>query len=310
VDGERGADALTAGVAAGARSVFVRLLGRTLCVEVAADTTAEGLVAQVAARACMPLRDARLTFAGRQLEDAATLSARGVTRDSTLDVVFRLCGGMSADPEDASERSDHATAGAPPAASPATPEDAATTAAQSSPPAAPPQTYAARAARAISVGTAPESTTLSLGTDLPSGMAHLVIVDRACTRLECFARTMQGVVPMKIVRWTLQAKRDGVPDREVCVASAVGPAALCMKAAADFNKALCADSQQRSPVGLACGARPSTSPSWLVRPQLSRTGEPVNTELRGCWAVRVIAALGTHGVKVTGACLVREGDGL
>jgi hypothetical protein len=78
---------------AGTEQIFVKLLtGKVLTVEVTRDATVDDvkLVLQVTEGA--PVREQRLIFAGKQLEDGRLLPACGIRRESTLHVVGRLRG--------------------------------------------------------------------------------------------------------------------------------------------------------------------------------------------------------------------------
>lgn len=174
-------------------------------------------------------------------------------------------------------------------------------------------TAAGRAVPGVRVGAATESTPVADETTmLEEGMSHLVIVDRACSRAERFARgwCSQGAARLTCTRVTLHSIRPSVPDREVCVVGGVGHAAEMETAAKKYNDALLAEKSPKSPVALACANRPMGHPTWLIRPMLARSGEPINPLFHNSWGVRLIQALKDDDIDTGNACLVTRGDGL
>lgn len=77
----------------GVFQVFVKkLTGRTLCVNVRADTTGHRLKQEVGRQTGLPLNQMRLIFAGRPLANRETLLERNIQRESTFHLVLRIGG--------------------------------------------------------------------------------------------------------------------------------------------------------------------------------------------------------------------------
>jgi hypothetical protein len=74
--------------------IFVRNLGgRTRALEVDGGATVEYAKGEVLAREGIPVREQRLLYGGKQLEDGRTLASYGVVKESTLYLALRLRGG-------------------------------------------------------------------------------------------------------------------------------------------------------------------------------------------------------------------------
>ncbi|BFZ56297.1 ubiquitin-40S ribosomal protein S27a [Savitreella phatthalungensis] len=65
----------------------------TFTVDVPASASVRDLQVAVASKAGFAVEEQRLVFAGQQLEEASSLAEYGVTSASTINLVFRLCGG-------------------------------------------------------------------------------------------------------------------------------------------------------------------------------------------------------------------------
>ena len=73
--------------------IFVRTLGRTLCVDATPSDGVERVKRAIEARERIPAAAQRLLFEGAQLEDGRALGEYRVSRDATLHLALRLRGG-------------------------------------------------------------------------------------------------------------------------------------------------------------------------------------------------------------------------
>ncbi|KAI1638151.1 ubiquitin-related domain-containing protein [Biscogniauxia mediterranea] len=68
--------------------------GKTVTLDVSSTESIENVKGMIETREGIPCAEQRLLFAGKQLNDTCTLVDYNIQKDSTIDLVFRLPGGI------------------------------------------------------------------------------------------------------------------------------------------------------------------------------------------------------------------------
>ncbi|KAI3933299.1 hypothetical protein MKW98_006658 [Papaver atlanticum] len=74
--------------------IFVKtLVGKTITIDVASTETVESLKLKILDKEGVPVKEQRLIYCGKQLEDEKTIGDYNIQKESTLQLVLRLGGG-------------------------------------------------------------------------------------------------------------------------------------------------------------------------------------------------------------------------